>query len=594
MISIDTQKRGGVMMCGFLAKTGLVISGIASLVFLAGCGGGSSQSVNNQFANPAPQALNPTPTITTISPNTTVVGGGAFTLTINGTDFVAGSIVNFGGSAIATTFGDSALLTATIPAASVASVGTPAVTVTNPSPGGGTSVGMSFSITSTSPIPTVNLLYPSCAPAGEQLVDSADNQMEVGGLNFETNSVVRWNGADRPTTFVDGTALTAQISASDIAAAGTAAVTVLNPAPGGGSSNSLTFNTMPEAVDPQSIAVDPAGKFAYVANSGCDGGAAGYVSVYTIDAATGALVSIGPPVPSLYEGASSVAVDPLGKFAYVADTALFEIGGDVSMYTINAATGALTSTGSTSIGFTGGAGLLAPLSIAVDPSGKFAYVANEGGFAPTSISMYIINSTTGGLDIIGSIAAGGRAISVTVDPKGGFAYVASKSDPPGSVGNVSAYTIEANTGALTSIGTVLAGTDPNSVVVDPTGKFAYVANSSSNDVSMYTINAATGALTSIGTVPAGSGPNAVVVDPTGKFAYVTNFKSSDVSMYAINVTTGALTLKGTIAAGQNPSSITVHPSGKFAYVTNSVSNDISIYGIDTATGALALIATVGT
>lgn len=576
----------------------LAISGTASLVFLAGCGGGSlqsanNQSTNNQSANPTPQSPNPTPTISTISPVTTVVGGGAFTLTINGTDFVAGSIVNFGGSAIATTFGDSALLTAVVPAASVASAGTPAVTVSNPAPGGGTSVAMSFSITSTSPIPTVNLLYPSCAPAGEQFIDSEyNNQMEVGGLNFETNSVVRWNGADRPTTFLAGTALTAQISASDIAGAGTAAVSVFNPAPGGGSSNSSTFTITPGAVDPQSIAVDPAGKFAYVANSGCDGGAVGYVSVYTIDATTGALVSIGPPAPSLYEGAISVAVDPFGKFAYVANTDLFNTGGGVSLLTINATTGALTFMGNAA-GLTN-AGILAPLSIAVDPSGKFAYVANEGGFAPTNVSMFTINSITGGLEFIGTIATGGRAISVTVDPKGGFAYVASQTTPPGSVGNVSMYAINAATGALSFIGTIPTGTDPNSVVVDPMGKFAYVANSTSNDVSMYTINAATGALTSIGTVPAGSGPNSVDVDPTGKFAYVTNFNSSDVSMYAINVTTGALTLKGTIAAGQNPTSIAIHPSGKFAYVTNSVSNDISIYSIDTTTGDLTLIGTVGT
>jgi DNA-binding beta-propeller fold protein YncE len=55
------------------------------------------------------------------------------------------------------------------------------------------------------------------------------------------------------------------------------------------------------------------------------------------------------------------------------------------------------------------------------------------------------------------------------------------------------------TGSLTSIGTIAAGTNPVSMVVDPAGKFAYVANSSSNDVSMYSIDGATGALTLIGT-----------------------------------------------------------------------------------------------
>ena len=70
------------------------------------------------------------PTITTISPNSTVAGGAAFTLTINGTNFVAASMVNFGGAARTTTFVNSTQLTAAIPAASIASTGTLAVTVT--------------------------------------------------------------------------------------------------------------------------------------------------------------------------------------------------------------------------------------------------------------------------------------------------------------------------------------------------------------------------------------------------------------------------------------------------------------------------------
>ena len=75
----------------------LAVGGIVSLLLFAGCGGGTSpSSINQPTSN--------TPTITTISPNSTVAGGAAFTLTINGTNFVAASTVNFGGSAPATTF----------------------------------------------------------------------------------------------------------------------------------------------------------------------------------------------------------------------------------------------------------------------------------------------------------------------------------------------------------------------------------------------------------------------------------------------------------------------------------------------------------
>jgi hypothetical protein len=53
---------------------------------------------------------------------------------------------------------------------------------------------------------------------------------------------VRWNGADRPTTFVSANQLQAQIPATDILSAGTAQVTVFTPTPGGGTSSARTVN----------------------------------------------------------------------------------------------------------------------------------------------------------------------------------------------------------------------------------------------------------------------------------------------------------------------------------------------------------------
>jgi YVTN family beta-propeller protein len=297
--------------------------------------------------------------------------------------------------------------------------------------------------------------------------------------------------------------------------------------------------------------VDPAGKFAYVASEDCD--AEGYVSMYTINPTTGALASIGPPVPSNDEFTDSVTVDPSGKFAYVASSGdVWDIDfGSVLTYTINPTTGALTPTtgGIIATGINGTPGFFN--SVAVDPSGKFAYAA-DGGACPQC--------------------------------EGSF----------GGSSSVSMYTINSTTGALTSIGMIAAGTGPDSVAVDPAGKFAYVTNFGSNDVSMYTINATTGALASIGTIAAGTAPVSVAVDSAGRFAYVTNSGSNDVSMYTIDATTGALTSTGTIAAGQSPTSIAVHPSGNFAYVTNSASNDVSMYSIDAGTGALTLIGTIGT
>jgi len=61
---------------------------------------------------------------------------------------------------------------------------------------------------------------------------SAEFTLYVQGSNFQSGSVVRWNGNDRATTFVTGTQLTAQVTAADVASAGSAKVTVFTPVSG--------------------------------------------------------------------------------------------------------------------------------------------------------------------------------------------------------------------------------------------------------------------------------------------------------------------------------------------------------------------------
>jgi DNA-binding beta-propeller fold protein YncE len=568
---------------------GPTVLGIGVLLCLTGCGGGTASTVTNQ--------PNPTPAVTSVSPNSAIAGGAAFTLTINGTNFIAASIVSFGGTVASTTFISSTQLTAAIPASAIASVGAAIVTVTNPPPGGGTSNTLNFMITggTTNPIPTIAFLNPSCAPVGGPAFS-----LLVSGSGFVSSSVVQWNGSALPTTFLgvfNGLAwVQAQVPASDLAVTGTpivAAVTVANPPPGGGSSNTSNLTITAGGVGPQSIAVDPTGSFAYVANNGCPDAFPGNVSTYTISATTGELATILPSVPADF-GPHSVTVDPSGKSVYVVNDGAFEVTfGSIFTYALNATTGALTFTGN-GAECTNSTTCITPFSLAVHPSGKFAYVANEGGSAPTMISMFMIDATTGAFTSIGTVPAGGRAEAVSVDPSGKFVYEANESDPPGSPGDVSAYAIDSSTGALTSIGSIPAGADPTSVAVDPTGKFVYVTNSGSNNVSIYTINTTTGALTSVGQISADINPSFVAVDPTGKFAYVANSGSNDISAYAIDAASGSLTPIGTIAAESSPTSIAIHPSGKFVYVTNSGSNSVSMYGINAITGALTLIGTIGT
>jgi hypothetical protein len=99
---------------------------------------------------------------------------------------------------------------------------------------------------SLNPIPAIGSLSPAAAVVGGPAFT-----LTVNGTGFTSASAVRWNGSDRSTTFVGATQLRAAIAAADIAALGTALVTVATPAPGGGVSASSSFAISP----PPSLAV---------------------------------------------------------------------------------------------------------------------------------------------------------------------------------------------------------------------------------------------------------------------------------------------------------------------------------------------------
>lgn len=83
------------------------------------------------------------------------------------------------------------------------------------------------------PVPYIDLpLAPTSVRPG-----SSAFTLTVNGAGFVSGSTVYWNGSARTTTFVSSIQVKATINASDVATVGTASVTVLNPAPGGGYSN---------------------------------------------------------------------------------------------------------------------------------------------------------------------------------------------------------------------------------------------------------------------------------------------------------------------------------------------------------------------
>ncbi len=181
------------------------------------------------------------PTIAALNPAGAVLGDPGFTLSLTGSNFLPNSVVRWNGADRPTTFISATQLTAAIPASDLGAAGVVSITVFNPPPGGGSSAAFTFSVVN--PVPVLEALSPSSAPAG-----GPDFTLTVTGSRFLPASVVRWNGADRSTSLVSPTQLRALIPASDLSAAGAAQVTVFNPAPGGGSSAVASFTITPAPI----------------------------------------------------------------------------------------------------------------------------------------------------------------------------------------------------------------------------------------------------------------------------------------------------------------------------------------------------------
>ena len=226
-----TQLSATVPAADFLA------AGISQVkVFTIGPGGGTSGQVQFTILAPTIASLSASTTSSNTTPSCSPSG---FTLTVNGANFVNGSVVDWNGSPRATTFVSSTQLTAVIPASDIASAGTASVTVAN---SGVSSAAASFTISSsTLSAAVVASISPSGATAG-----TAAFSLSVTGNNFLPCSSVQWvdsgnNLTQLTTTFVSSTQLTAAVTPADIASVKTVNVSVANPASSANISNSISF-----------------------------------------------------------------------------------------------------------------------------------------------------------------------------------------------------------------------------------------------------------------------------------------------------------------------------------------------------------------
>ena len=409
-----------------------------------------------------------------------------------------------------------------------------------------------------------------------------------------------------------GSGLALQNNAGDdlaIAANGTFAFTT---AVVSGGAYSVTIKTQPTATPAESCAVTTGSgmvasanitsvgvschvlvaKFLYVPNS-----TSSDISAYSINAATGALTAV-VGSPFVAGTNPSVAVsDPAAKYLYVAmrgsTTSVPELWG----YSINSTTGALTDLASSPFDYSDpppAAGLAIISFPLFHPSGAFGYVSHTNA---NRIYGATLNSLTGDLT-----AVPGSPYTVTFPQTGIFnaagsiLYVPNGPPVPGTAGYVTAYSVDATSGLLSQVGaaTPTGGSLPGMARVHPNGKFLFVANGLSSNVAVLEANATTGALTPVAGSPfstgTGSFPAFVLVHPSGKFLFVINQGStSGVAVFAVNATSGALTVVPGSPFSTNGTGVInggPTPDGKFFHVLNRGTNTIEAYSIDQTTGVL--------
>jgi len=322
------------------------------------------------------------------------------------------------------------------------------------------------------------------------------------------------------------------------------------------------------------------GGYAYVAiDNGPD--YPGVVKSYAIDSKTGQLKYLSQLDTGQLPRA--ITLHPSGKYAYVVNEystniSQYKIGPDGKLSPLPKADGSDNLVAVEVDGTLGSA----PVSIAITPSGKFAYVAEFGG---NQIAQYRIDdgrlSSLKNADVINPCPRNYQAHSITVDPSGKHAYVTNV-----TIGTVSQYNINNDggndEGKLSTLknadgcNTVDTGKNPYSVTIDHSERFAYVANSGDDTITQYNIGPEGELMMPPNNPPpthTGITPTTVVITSLGNNAYVPNGYGASVSQYTIEADGKLSPLKNadggnTVNAGYVPISISVTPSGKFAYVAN--------------------------
>jgi 6-phosphogluconolactonase len=212
------------------------------------------------------------------------------------------------------------------------------------------------------------------------------------------------------------------------------------------------------------------------------------------------------------------------------------------------------------------------------------YVAIPGS---NEIVVYREDPNSGILtQLVGSPILAGQAVqALVIHPSGKFLYAANSGE-----GDVSLFNISSGGGLTENPPRTNVGNAPTLIAMDAAGTFLYVGNSGSNDISVFSISASTGALTPVvqtsgQTAPIGLSPINMEVAPSGGVLYVTGGVSiggiSQGIIEAFNLTQGVLSVLPTspYSTGINPNGLAIAPKGDFLYTANNIDDSISEFTI---------------
>src|SRR5882762_5794601 len=248
---------------------------------------------------------------------------------------------------------------------------------------------------------------------------------------------------------------------------------------------------------------------------------------------------------------------------------------------------------------------LDPSWVAVHPSGKYLYAANEAG-KTSSVSAFAVDAKSGKLSLLNQIPSLGEdPCYLSFDKTGKYLLVANYSSGTSAVFPILA---DGRLGEHTAFVKDQGATGPNKerqeaphahwIETSPDNHFALVADLGLDEVLVYKFDATSGTLTpnepAFARLKAGSGPRHAVFYPNGKFVFAVSELSSTATSFAYDVKKGTLKETGTAStlppgfSGRNDVAETaVHPNGKFLYVSNRGNDSIAILSIDPGNRTLA-------